>query len=43
MLGVFYNEGGEEDELQDILTEVEAGTKKFGLIVERIQIRPKGW
>ncbi|KAM3682957.1 hypothetical protein ACJW31_12G109900 [Castanea mollissima] len=43
-LGHFFNEGGEDDELQIRLLEVEAGTVKTGLIVEGIEIRPtKGW
>ncbi|XP_065637184.1 F-box protein PP2-B10 isoform X1 [Quercus suber] len=39
-LGQFFNEGGEDDELQIKLMEVEAGTHKTGLIVEGIEIRP---
>uniref|UniRef100_A0A7N2MKA4 F-box domain-containing protein n=1 Tax=Quercus lobata TaxID=97700 RepID=A0A7N2MKA4_QUELO len=39
-LGQFFNEGGENDELQIRLTEVEAGNVKTGLIVEGIEIRP---
>ncbi|KAM4069697.1 hypothetical protein ACB094_12G109100 [Castanea mollissima] len=39
-LGEYFNEGGENDELQIRLMEVEAGTVKSGLIVEGIEIRP---
>ena len=39
-LGEYFNEGGENDELQIRLMEVEAGTDKSGLIVEGIEIRP---
>ncbi|KAM3682950.1 hypothetical protein ACB098_12G110000 [Castanea mollissima] len=39
-LGEFFNEGGEDDQLQIRLMEVEAGTGKSGLIVEGIEIRP---
>ena len=39
-LGEFFNEGGEDDQLQIRLMEVEAGIVKSGLIVEGIEIRP---
>ena len=39
-LGQFFNGGGEDDELQIKLMEIEAGTHKTGLIVEGIEIRP---
>ncbi|XP_023897416.2 F-box protein PP2-B10 [Quercus suber] len=39
-LGQFFTEGGENDELQIRLTEVEAGNVKTGLIVEGIEIMP---
>ena len=39
-LGQFFNEGGENDELQIRLMKVEAGNVKTGLIVEGIEIRP---
>ncbi|KAM3730755.1 hypothetical protein ACB098_12G110200 [Castanea mollissima] len=39
-LGEFFNEGGQDDELQIRLMEVEDGGWKSGLIVEGIEIRP---
>ena len=39
-LGQFFNGGGEADELQIKLMEVEALNKKTGLVVEGIEIRP---
>ena len=39
-LGEFFNEGGQDDELQIRLMEVEDGRWKSGLIVEGIEIRP---
>ena len=39
-LGQFFNGGGEDDELQINLREVEALNKKTGLVVEGIEIRP---
>ena len=39
-LGQFFNGGGEADELQIKLMEVEALNKKTGLVVKGIEIRP---
>ncbi|XP_023928957.1 putative F-box protein PP2-B12 [Quercus suber] len=39
-LGEFFNEGGQDDELQIRLMEVEVGRWKSGLVVEGIEIRP---
>ena len=39
-LGQFFNGGGEDDELQIKLREVEALNGKTGLVVEGIEIRP---
>ncbi|KAM4069709.1 hypothetical protein ACB094_12G110000 [Castanea mollissima] len=39
-LGQFFNEGGEDDELQVKLREPSNGAQKTGLIVEGIEIRP---
>ncbi|KAM3730765.1 hypothetical protein ACB098_12G110800 [Castanea mollissima] len=39
-LGQFFNEGGEDDELQVKLMEPSNGAPKTGLIVEGIEIRP---
>ncbi|RVX07371.1 F-box protein PP2-B1 [Vitis vinifera] len=41
-LGEFFIEGGEDTELEITLMEVKAGHWKDGLIVEGIEIRPKG-
>lgn len=41
-LGEFFIEGGEDMELEMSLMEVKAGHWKNGLIVEGIEIRPKG-
>ena len=39
-LGQFFNGGGEDDELQIKLMEVEVLNEKTGLVVEGIEIRP---
>ena len=40
-LGQFFNEGGEDDELQIKLMEVKANTGKTGLILEGIAMKPR--
>ncbi|PIA36200.1 hypothetical protein AQUCO_03400247v1 [Aquilegia coerulea] len=40
-LGEFYNDQGEDGEVQMTLTEIKGGHLKCGLIVQGIELRPK--
>lgn len=40
-LGDFFNEGGEDEELEMRIMEVKTKNAKYGLVVEGIEMRPK--